>query len=252
MVHDVNKSGSDRANDEPAQRQTKTKFGSQTMNLPSRATVKTSTLMFLASIVWASGTYADVRVIDGDTIEKDGVVFRIEGIDAPEFGQKCQSPHGSWECGKAAVQAMAGLVEGKDVQCVGLGEDGYGRTIAQCYSGEIDIGAELVRTGMAWAFVKYSDSYTDQEAEARKSKTGIWQGEAVPAWEFRSSRWDAAQQDAPAGCPIKGNISENGKIYHAPWSPWYSRTRINEAKGERWFCSEADAIAAGWRAPKWR
>jgi len=33
-------------------------------------------------------------------------------------------------------------------------------------------------------------------------------------------------------------------------SKWYSKTKINESKGERWFCSEAEAKAAGWRAPK--
>jgi hypothetical protein len=32
-----------------------------------------------------------------------------------------------------------------------------------------------------------------------------------------------------------------------PWSPWYGKVRINKSKGERWFCSEAEAVAAGWR-----
>ena len=35
-----------------------------------------------------------------------------------------------------------------------------------------------------------------------------------------------------------------------PGQQYYSRTTINEAKGERWFCSKAEAIAAGWRASK--
>jgi hypothetical protein len=35
-----------------------------------------------------------------------------------------------------------------------------------------------------------------------------------------------------------------------PGSPAYERTKIDEAKGERWFCSEAEARAAGWRAPR--
>jgi hypothetical protein len=39
------------------------------------------------------------------------------------------------------------------------------------------------------------------------------------------------------------------KIYHAPWSKHYAATRIDTAKGERRFCSEAEAKAAGWRAP---
>ncbi len=54
-------------------------------------------------------------------------------------------------------------------------------------------------------------------------------------------------------CPIKGNISKTGeRIYHTPWSPWYSRTKINEATGERWFCDESEAAAAGWRAARFR
>ncbi|WP_292223627.1 hypothetical protein [Mesorhizobium sp.] len=51
-----------------------------------------------------------------------------------------------------------------------------------------------------------------------------------------------------AGCSIKGNISAKGeRIYHVPGQKFYADTKIAEAKGERWFCSEADARAAGWR-----
>jgi hypothetical protein len=46
---------------------------------------------------------------------------------------------------------------------------------------------------------------------------------------------------------IKGNISRSGsKIFHVPGGLYYEQTRINEAKGERWFCSEDDAKIAGW------
>ncbi|TIU00979.1 MAG: hypothetical protein E5W55_01625 [Mesorhizobium sp.] len=53
-------------------------------------------------------------------------------------------------------------------------------------------------------------------------------------------------------CNIKGNISYNTgeRIYHVPGQEYYSATRINLLKGERWFCSEADARAAGWRRAK--
>lgn len=37
------------------------------------------------------------------------------------------------------------------------------------------------------------------------------------------------------------------RIYHVPGQPYYDETRIDTAKGERWFCSEAQARAAGWR-----
>jgi hypothetical protein len=50
-------------------------------------------------------------------------------------------------------------------------------------------------------------------------------------------------------CNIKGNISYNGgqRIYHVPGQHYYDETRISTGKGERWFCSEEDARAAGWR-----
>lgn len=51
------------------------------------------------------------------------------------------------------------------------------------------------------------------------------------------------------GCVIKGNISINTgeRIYHVPGQEYYNPTRISPEYGERWFCSEADARAAGWR-----
>ncbi|MFO0227392.1 MAG: thermonuclease family protein, partial [Gammaproteobacteria bacterium] len=39
----------------------------------------------------------------------------------------------------------------------------------------------------------------------------------------------------------------NGRIYHLPGGAYYARTRIDESRGERWFCSESEARAAGWR-----
>jgi hypothetical protein len=42
-------------------------------------------------------------------------------------------------------------------------------------------------------------------------------------------------------------VTANGKIYHMPWSPWYAQIKIDPAKGRRWFCTEAEATAAGWR-----
>jgi hypothetical protein len=59
---------------------------------------------------------------------------------------------------------------------------------------------------------------------------------------------NAAKRDD--NCNIKGNISSKGdRIYHAPGSRSYGATKINESKGERWFCSEAEAIRDGWREP---
>lgn len=60
-----------------------------------------------------------------------------------------------------------------------------------------------------------------------------------------------AADDVWEDCDIKGNINSSGEhIYHTRESPSYSRTKINTAKGERWFCTAAEAEAAGWRAPR--
>lgn len=57
--------------------------------------------------------------------------------------------------------------------------------------------------------------------------------------------------DQQTSCDIKGNISKSGEyIYHLPGDKYYAQTRIDESRGERWFCSESEARAAGWRHSK--
>lgn len=59
---------------------------------------------------------------------------------------------------------------------------------------------------------------------------------------------DAVPADRRPGCDIKGNINAKGaRIYHLPGGEWYDGTRIDAARGERWFCSEQEAQSAGWR-----
>ncbi len=65
------------------------------------------------------------------------------------------------------------------------------------------------------------------------------------AWP--SIRSAAATLAARQNCMIKGNISEHGDIYHMPGDEHYAETRIDTSRGERWFCTEAEARTAGWR-----
>ncbi|WP_410176570.1 thermonuclease family protein [Sinorhizobium medicae] len=150
------------------------------------------------------------------------VVYRLHGIDAPEAGQKCMKPDGkSWACGKAAISALEELVLGQDVRCDDRGQDDYGRTIGVCTVGTRDINAKMVATGNAWAFRKYSPDYIDLEDKAHQEHVGVWQADTQPPWDYRTEKWAVAEQESPNGCPIKGNISENGYIYHAPcFSDW--------------------------------
>ncbi len=199
-----------------------------------------------------SASAGEVVVVDGDTLEIAGTAYRLHGIDTPEPGQKCNRPNGKkWPCGNEATDALTVLVRGKDITCDNRGRDDYDRTLAVCKAGLIEINDTMVRRGHAWAYRKFSDDYVGAEAEARKAGLGIWRAETETAWVYRKRRWEVAKQKAPDGCPIKGNISKSGRIYHAPWSPWYSRTRVSLKKGETWFCTEREALDAGWRAPRW-
>ena len=58
--------------------------------------------------------------------------------------------------------------------------------------------------------------------------------------------------EPPPGCVIKGNISwrSGEKIYHLPGQQYYDSTVISPAQGERWFCTEAEALENGWRKSK--
>lgn len=195
------------------------------------------------------------RVTDGDTINLGPVAIRLHGIDAPEAGQICKRANGkSWPCGTVASNRLAEIVEGQKVECEALDRDAYRRIIARCTVEGRDVNAVLIEEGLAWAFTRYSDDYAALEGRAKAAGAGIWQGDAEPAWEYRENRWQRAAEASPRpGCPIKGNINRGGeKIYHTPWSPWYDRVKINEAAGQRWFCDEEEAQAAGWRAARSR
>ncbi len=106
----------------------------------------------------------------------------------------------------------------------------------------------MVSQGWALAYRRYSLDYVDDEAEARAARRGIWASEFVEPWEWRRGKRLAANDNAPDQCRVKGNINAKGeRIYHMPGQQAYGVTRINQGKGERWFCSESEAKAAGWR-----
>ena len=101
------------------------------------------------------------RVIDGDTIDIAGTRIRLEGIDAPEAGQTCQTATAqSWACGTEATRLMVAMTEQRVVDCHASGLDKYGRVLGICFVGNVDINAEMIKRGLAWAFARYSQAGT--------------------------------------------------------------------------------------------
>ncbi len=199
------------------------------------------------------------KVVDGDSLEIDGKRVRLHAIDAPEGSQSCGRGGARWSCGSAAKRKLAELIGGRTVTCRQTDVDDYGRIVAVCRTGSTDLGAALVESGYARAYRRYGDDYAGEEAAARAARRGLWAGEHEAPWEYRrrtERRAPPPAEEAASGgvqrrCPIKGNIGRNGeRIYHVPGSSAYDRTRIDESRGERWFCSEREARAAGWRPPR--
>ncbi len=122
-------------------------------------------------------------ITDGDTIKQGGVTYRLWGIDAPETKQDCLD---GWPAGRLATTRLQALIQGKTVVCEAKDADRYGRTVAICRASGEDLGAIMVREGMAWAFVRYSRDYVDQEARAKADRLGVHAHDCVTAWEWRA------------------------------------------------------------------
>ena len=112
-------------------------------------------------------------VMDGDTVllvpegEREPVKWRIQGIDAPE---SCQPG------GEASRDVLIALVLRRTVQIEPHGHDSYGRQLGRLWVGEADVGAEMVRTGMAWAYSYRSGRgpYAALQREAQRHKRGLF------------------------------------------------------------------------------
>ena len=129
-------------------------------------------------------------VIDGDTITIKNAKIRFSGIDAPEknyYGQTqfCKGPKGVWACGKKASTKLKQLINGQEVQCTDEGKDRYGRTLSICYANGVDLQAEMVRSGMAVAYLRYSNRYENEMVEAMVAQVGIWGGPFVEPEQWR-------------------------------------------------------------------
>ena len=210
-----------------------------------------SCIVIVASATPVLAIEGRVAVIDGDTLEMHGKRIRLHGIDAPESGQTCKSESGeAYRCGQLSAEHMAKYIKHKIIRCNVQDTDRYGRLVAVCFADGQDINEQIVADGYALAYRRYSHDYIAAESEAKSDKAGMWKGTFVKPWNWRKGERLSLTKEQKGKCVIKGNISNSGKIYHTPSSPWYDKTKINTAKGERWFCTEAEAKAAGWRAPK--
>ena len=139
--------------------------------------------VFLLGINVSADINGKAKITDGDSIIINDIRIRFTGSDAPEsyfFGktQTCLDANGiEWECGNAATLKLKQLINNQIVRCTDEGQDRYGRTLGICYVDEVDLQAEMVKSGMAIAYLRYSRRYENEQNYAKKVKAGMWAGE---------------------------------------------------------------------------
>ncbi len=202
----------------------------------------------LAGLSGSGEVVGRATAIAGDLLKVAGTTVRLSGIEAPEREQRCGKDNNKWRCAEAAQSALAKMVGGRSVRCRLTGSDKGGHSLGYCAIDSVDINADLVRQGYVFAEGGTSSRYAAHERDARDAKAGIWIGAAHRPAEFRAKAWEEAKRRAPDGCPIKGQVTGQERVYVVPGTPDYERLRVQPSRGDRWFCSEQDAASAGFKA----
>jgi endonuclease YncB( thermonuclease family) len=234
-------------------------------------------LILILAVFSATPSFAAAAVVkDGGTLQLADVTYRLDGVDAPELDQMCLDDHAdAWACGVDARDQLSKLIDGRQVRCedLGIGTTYKRRHIGICtVEGEAaSLNQLLVRQGFALNFEPYAKGrFREDETDAKDNRRGLWKGCFVAPQEFRWGRKDGAllgdacrtdkdreiravlfpeDPAMPPGCSIKGKFAVRARftgnvgVYHLQGCRSYPAL----TKPDRWFCSEEDAQAAGFR-----
>jgi endonuclease YncB( thermonuclease family) len=226
-----------------------------------------------ASPCWS----AEATITDGDTLVLNGIPHKLDGIDAPETDQVCLSETGAvWACGIEARDQLIKYVGKRDVRCEGKKYDPVyrNRRISICrVDGEsVSLNQWLVQEGWALNFEPYAKGrFKAGQDLAQEKNRGLWKGCFSPPQSARQGSKSTANllgascikgkasevrdllfpndPAMPPGCSIKGklavraNLTGHRGIYHLEGCRSYGRTK----RPDRWFCSEDEAQAEGFR-----
>lgn len=231
----------------------------------------------LSAVLLASPSLAASAIVrDGRTIQLGEITYRLDGIDAPELDQACIDDQADpWSCGVDALNQLTKLINGRTVRCDDLGLDKTTRRrhlgVCTVEGQTASLNQQLARLGFAIDAEPALKAHVKDEAVAAKdSKRGLWKGCFAAPQDFRLGKKDGAliggacrsdrdkeiravlfREDLaqPPACPIKGKfavrarVTGNVGVYHLQGCRSYGGL----TRPDRWFCSEDDAQAAGFR-----
>jgi endonuclease YncB( thermonuclease family) len=223
------------------------------------------------------GWAAEATITDGSTLIVDGVTYRLEGIAAPQTDQTCLDDKGAaWTCGVEARDRLREHAGKRAVRCTDRGADSFihKKRIGECFvEGETtSLNQWMVQQGWALNADRSAKGRFKADREsASAQRLGLWKGCFISPEDLRRftistsamlgaacpppNNWRVRQTlfperpAMPAGCDIKGRIGLRSQvagylgIYHLPSCRSYARTK----QPHRWFCSEQEAQAAGYR-----
>lgn len=238
------------------------------------------TRALIAAVLLAAATpafAAEATVTDGNTLILNEVVYRLDGIDAPQTDQTCLDEKGAaWFCGIAARDRLRQHVGKRAVNCGDRGADSILRGIrrGECFvEGETtSLNQWMVREGLALNSDRSANGRFKADRDAASAaRAGLWKGCFIAPDDLRRvtistaamlgsacprpNNWKAREimfpeyPVMPKGCDIKGKgvlrsqVAGYRGIYHLPSCKSWPRTRPTH----RWFCSEDEAKAAGFR-----
>jgi len=178
---------------------------------------------------WIERPVKVVRVVDGDNIElADGRRIRYLGIDSPEEGE-CFRDESTRMNKELVLNKKVKLKFDKDSM------DNYGRILAYVYVDTKMVNQELLERGAGKYF--FDKQTTRFEAELVAA--------AQQGYESKQGLWGECGDET--GCVVKGNLDKLDKRwYHLPEMRHYNQVVVNLDKGDRWFCSQEEAVKAGF------
>lgn len=173
-----------------------------------------------------------IKVIDGDTFDiENSERIRLYEINAPEYPKGC--------LGIDAKARLENLLLNKNINYEKIGKDNFGRILAYAYIDKLLINEVMTEEGLAYY----------QKGKKLTEKSLIIEKAQEKAKSTERGVWSSFCQTKKENCFIKGNfrIADHTRIYHTPDCYNYDRITIKPGTSDRWFCTEEEARAAGFR-----
>lgn len=171
------------------------------------------------------------EVLDGDTLLMEGETkIRLRGVDAPEL-KYCD--------GLEAKNELVKLVKNKRVKLTEQIIDQWGKPMTLVYLGDKLINEEILKVGLARL-------HSDNTTQRQRLKNAYENAQNLKLGIFSAKCEQTVPPDSK--CVIKGNIDKNSsrKNYYLPGCAQYKFTVVEKDIGEDWFCTEAQAVTAGF------